>query len=132
MGEQILKENKMNCKTECEFYEQCNGNEETCIKSIINDELSSKAFNGGYKETIIRSFGLDGKEPWSYVQLAMYFRFPLDEVKHIYAKALRILRHHSHSKKIKDFEDWACEHPTSAYSKLIFSVFGIRSPILYN
>lgn len=131
MRKQILKENKTNCKIECEFYIECRGNDEKCIKSIINDELSNKAFNRGHREAIIRSFGLDGKAPWNLAQLAMHLRLPLDEVKHIYAKALRIFRHPSHSKEIRKFDIWACKHPDSPYSKLIFSIFGIGDPDMY-
>ena len=131
MKKQILKENKMNCKAECEFYEQCGENKETCIKNVINNELKDKAFKGGCREAIIRCFGLDGKEPWSFVQLAMSLRTSLDEVGHIYARALRILRHPSRSRKIKKFDIWACKYPDSPYSRLIFSIFGICDPEMY-
>lgn len=125
MKKQILKDNQMNYKTECD------GNEEKCIKGIINDILSGKAFSKGYREVVIRSFGLDGKEPWSLAQLAMHLRLPVDEVEHIYAKALRILRHPSYNKEIRKFDIWACKHPNSPYSELIFKIFGIIDPDMY-
>lgn len=131
MKKQILKENEMNCKTEREFYVQCDESKEKCIKCVVDNELLSKSYNGGLREAIVRCFGLDGKEPWSLAQLAMYLRLPLDEVEHIYARALRVLRHPSHNKEIRKFDIWACKNPSSPYSKLIFSIFGIRDPDMY-
>ena len=131
MKKQILKENIMNCKTECEFYVQCAESKEMCIKNVIDNVLSDKAFDRGHREAVIRSFGLDGKEPWSLAQLAMSLRVPLDEVEHIYARALRILRHPLRSKKIGKFDIWACKNPSSPYSKLIFRIFGICDHDMY-
>ena len=106
-------------------------NEEKYVKSVIDKELLGKSFNGGYREAIVRCFGLDGKEPWSILQLAMHLRLPLDEVEHIYARALRILRAPSHSRKMRKFDIWACKNPNSPYAKLMFKIYGISNPEMH-
>ena len=131
MNNQILKENEMYIKAEHELIAECREKEEEAVIRAINNELSAKEFDRGYRESIIGIFGLDGGEPWSVVQLAMYMRIPMDEAVHFSARVLRMLRKPAHNKVIREFEDWACKNSDSPYAKLILRVLGIANPQRY-
>lgn len=130
MGNQVLTKIEMNCQN-CEFCTECSEKIDECVKSSINEVLSRKSFNHGYREAIIRTFGLDGKEKWNVVQLAMYLKLSMDDAVHFFARAMRLLRSPSCNKSIKKFDIWACKHPNSPYAELVLKVLGIADTEAY-
>ena len=130
MEKKLLTKNEKSYES-CEICVECNGNNEECVKSEINSLLSSKSFKRGYGDAIIHAFGLDGKEVWSNVQLAMYLNLSMDDAIHFFAKAMRMLRGSPYNKTISKFDIWACKHPDSPYAKLILKVLGIANTESY-
>lgn len=110
------------CKTECEFYEMCLANRETCVKNAYEQALKTLTPR---EERVVRLiYGIE--EHKESVQLVAFaFRITEERIKQILGKALKKMRHPARFKKFISNEIGlvlfsACETPYSLLYRDIY------------
>ncbi len=107
--------------------EQLDWNEEQdrMLTEMILAAFPDKRFYKRPKATLIKMYGLDGGKQYTLAEMARVFKISKDNTGHIYAKALRLMRHPIRSKPLREYVDWAIENPTFPCAQLISDIFGL-------
>ncbi len=92
------------------YYEDNASEENSSVETVVMNTLLKKEIDtllsilSPREETILRlRFGLDDDQPRTLEEIGVLFNLTRERIRQIESKALRKLRHPSHSKKIKEF-----------------------------
>ena len=110
------------CKNNCEFYDLCFSNLDSCVKKSFTDVLET--LTPREEQTLKLLYGFDSKK-LSNEEAAEQLGITVTRVSQIEAKALRKLRHPSRSKFLKNylFEVFSVSQ-NNFYATLLSNIFG--------
>ena len=91
------------CKNECEFYEKCWGNKDSCVKNIFYQILNTLTPREDH--VLKLRYGLDDGRPRTLEEVGKEFGVTRERIRQIEAKAIRKLRHPTRAKRFGDFKD---------------------------
>ncbi len=112
------------CCENCEFYSDCKGNRQHCVKQIFEEVLSTLAPREA--QLLKYLYGYDGVRH-TFADANREMHVVGESLQQVKARASRKLRHPNRSKRLKDFFFIIFHHSlTDFYALLTMDIFGIK------
>lgn len=108
----------------CEFYSDCKGNRQHCVKQTFDEVLSTLSLREA--QLLKYLYGYDGVRH-TFAEANREMRVVGESLQQVKARASRKLRHPVRSKRLKDFFFIIFHHSlTDFYALLTMDIFGIK------